>query len=187
MNHPVTTKDALLEAAKVIVNRDGFQQLNIRSVSKECGISIGAVYNYFPSKADLILELIEDFWKGAVHEDICKARKGIGFPEFFGQVYHTLYDSFQKFEHDFLDHMVLKTDEEKQKGKCLEGKYINHMKHGFRIILDQDKNISPSVFHDTFTKDQFIQFVLDHMFLMLKNNESDCVFFQELLKKVLLN
>ncbi|MFR4439841.1 MAG: TetR/AcrR family transcriptional regulator [Hungatella sp.] len=36
-------------------------KLSIRRLASESGIAIGTVYNYFPSKADLIAEVLEDF------------------------------------------------------------------------------------------------------------------------------
>ena len=75
MNYSVTSKDLLLQAAKRIVQKDGMEKLNIRAISKECGISVGTVYNYFPSKADLIFAMVEDFWKNVFHSQTYEKEK----------------------------------------------------------------------------------------------------------------
>ena len=61
MNKVVTSKDELLEAAEQITYEEGMTHLSIRSLAKKLDISVGVVYNYFPSKADLVLAIIENF------------------------------------------------------------------------------------------------------------------------------
>ena len=63
MNKTATSRQALLEAAREIARRDGLGHISIRRTAAMCGVSIGTVYNYYPAKADLVLAVIEDFWK----------------------------------------------------------------------------------------------------------------------------
>jgi AcrR family transcriptional regulator len=48
----------ILRAARTLVARGGFREASIAAVAKEVGLSIGAIYRYFPSKADLFVELL---------------------------------------------------------------------------------------------------------------------------------
>ena len=49
------TGEAILKLAVLSVMEQGLKALNIRAVAQKCGISIGAVYHYFPREsADLI-------------------------------------------------------------------------------------------------------------------------------------
>ena len=50
MNKVVTSKEELLDTARQIVFQEGIDQLSIRALAKKLNISVGAVYNYFPSK-----------------------------------------------------------------------------------------------------------------------------------------
>ena len=63
MNKVVTSKEELLDTARQIVFQEGIDQLSIRVLAKKLNISVGAVYNYFPSKSDLLLAIVESFWK----------------------------------------------------------------------------------------------------------------------------
>ena len=83
MNKTVTSRAELLAAAKHIVYQEGLDQLNIRRLAKECGIALGSVYNYFPSKSDLIFGVIEDFWTHMFHDDLYVMSQPMSFPEFF--------------------------------------------------------------------------------------------------------
>jgi AcrR family transcriptional regulator len=55
-------REAILRHAKNIVLDEGFEQLTIRKVAKNADISIGTIYNYFPTKRDLTIQLMEDYW-----------------------------------------------------------------------------------------------------------------------------
>ena len=63
MNKIVTSKEDILKASREIASKDGLQSINMRNVAKHCGVAVGSIYNYFPSKADLIIATVEDIWK----------------------------------------------------------------------------------------------------------------------------
>ena len=49
-----SVREQLLETARAQIERNGYANTTIRSVAAECGIAVGTVYNYFPSKDMLI-------------------------------------------------------------------------------------------------------------------------------------
>ncbi len=53
------TRQALLQAAAGEFARLGYDQANINAISLAAGFAKGTVYNYFPSKQDLLLALID--------------------------------------------------------------------------------------------------------------------------------
>jgi AcrR family transcriptional regulator len=55
-------KECILLYAKEIVLTEGIENLTMRAVSKKSGIAVGTIYNYFPTKKDLTIELIENYW-----------------------------------------------------------------------------------------------------------------------------
>jgi len=50
----------ILDAALVCFRRRGFHQATMQEICAEAGISPGALYRYFPSKADIIAAIAED-------------------------------------------------------------------------------------------------------------------------------
>ncbi len=50
----------ILLAARRLIARGGYREASIAAVAAEVGLSIGAIYRYFPSKADLFVELLTD-------------------------------------------------------------------------------------------------------------------------------
>lgn len=50
--------DAILEGAARILEEDGIAQLNTNRIAERAGVSVGSLYQYFPSKDAIIAELI---------------------------------------------------------------------------------------------------------------------------------
>ena len=56
----------LLSEAKRQVAEIGYSAMTIRSVAKECGVGVGTVYNYFPSKDALLATYMLEDWKQCI-------------------------------------------------------------------------------------------------------------------------
>ena len=121
MNKTATSRQALLEAAREIARRDGLGHISIRRAAAMCGVSVGTVYNYYPAKADLVLAVIEDFWKRVFHGGLsCDFTHGSDFSAVCGQIYTALRTHLAQFEHTFLRELASLNEAERQQGKALE-------------------------------------------------------------------
>ena len=56
----------LIEEAQKQLEQTGYSSMTIRSVAKACGVGIGTVYNYFPSKDDLLATYLLSEWKDCI-------------------------------------------------------------------------------------------------------------------------
>ena len=55
--------EKLIEETRRQVMDVGYTALNIRDIARNCGVGIGTVYNYFPSKDALIAQFLLQDWK----------------------------------------------------------------------------------------------------------------------------
>ena len=53
----------LLEEARRQVEESGFSAMTMRTVARGCGVGVGTVYNYYPSKEALVASFMLDDWK----------------------------------------------------------------------------------------------------------------------------
>lgn len=63
----------LAEAGRQLVGR-GYAKTTIRSVAGACGVAVGTVYNYFPSKEVLIASFMAEDWQSTL--DAMRERRG---------------------------------------------------------------------------------------------------------------
>ena len=63
MNKVVTSKDEILHRSQELIRERGLSVISIRSVAAACGVSVGSVYNYFDSKAELVSAAVESVWR----------------------------------------------------------------------------------------------------------------------------
>ena len=127
MNKVVTSREELLDTARQIVFQEGIDQLSIRTLAKKQNISVGAVYNYFPSKADLLLAIVESFWKGIFHKDICTLSETLPFADFYEVVYLRLAEHMEDFFSVLLGQLDILRNTEKERGKQMEERYQLHI------------------------------------------------------------
>ena len=56
----------LIEEAKKQISDSGYSAMTIRSVAKACGVGVGTVYNYFPSKEAMLATYMLSDWKECI-------------------------------------------------------------------------------------------------------------------------
>ena len=54
------TKERIFRAAKDILQKHGYEQLSIKNICEEAGVSNGSFYHHFKTKDDLLSYYIED-------------------------------------------------------------------------------------------------------------------------------
>lgn len=59
-------RENILRVSRETLLGGGFDGLTIRAVARECGVAVGTVYNYFPSKEVLVASIMLEDWIGAL-------------------------------------------------------------------------------------------------------------------------
>ena len=57
--HAEERRRQILEAAATVFARHGYHQARTREIAREAGIAEGTIYNYFPSKRELLLAIVD--------------------------------------------------------------------------------------------------------------------------------
>ena len=53
-------QEAILEAARLLFLRQGYHATGMREIAHDAGISLGAVYNHFISKEEILREILDE-------------------------------------------------------------------------------------------------------------------------------
>lgn len=185
MNHTAASRDSLLDAAERIVSEEGFEALSIRRLAAECGVAVGTVYNYFSSKSELVVGVIEHFWRNMLRGVVCAPPSHQRFTAYLANLYAALYERVQQFRSGLLLRMASLSDEQRALGLTLERKYYAHMEEGLLHALAQDNDVDPAVFAGAFTREALCEHALITMFARLKAGKPDCSTMLHLIEKSL--
>ncbi len=55
-------RSTILASAKEVLLKEGYELLTIRDIAGDCGIAVGTMYNYFPSKEMLAAAVMLEDW-----------------------------------------------------------------------------------------------------------------------------
>lgn len=55
-------EDKIFISAKELFYEKGYEQVNMKDISKRAGIAVGSLYNYFSNKSELYLSVLESSW-----------------------------------------------------------------------------------------------------------------------------
>src|SRR6202046_5983073 len=73
-----STVDALLEATTRVLIREGYDKASTNRIAEVAGVSVGSLYQYFPSKEALVAALIDRHNRQvmqAIHSELAEALK----------------------------------------------------------------------------------------------------------------
>lgn len=186
MNTCKISRQQLLEQAARLARENGLAKLNIRAVASACGVSVGSVYNYFPTKAELVAAVVQDFWQQAFsHEELSQ----LPLEDFFSgyqRMYAILFRSLCCFAQDWLPQLALVDPDSRQLGRQLEQDCFGRIRRMLGILLQRDPRISPELWQGAFTQEAFVDFLFENTLAALRQGQESPVFLLELLYRLLL-
>lgn len=61
-------RQKLIEKAMELAREEGLSGLKLRDLAHECDIALGTLYNYYPTKDALVLDVVQQFWQDCFHQ-----------------------------------------------------------------------------------------------------------------------
>jgi len=184
MNKIVTSKEDILKACREIVSEEGLSAVNMRAVAKKCGVALGSLYNYFPNKEELLLETIGSVWQDIFHMDrSCGAEQG--FPETVEWIFESVRGGAQEYPNFFTTHSLSFASTGKSRAISTMDEYLGHMKDGMAAALKTDSLIRTDIFSEDFPENDFLDFILSSILLLLLQQKKDCRILLEMIRKTI--
>ena len=184
MNTVVTSKEEILKTSRELIRQKGWGAVNIRSVAAACGVSVGSIYNYFESKAELVGETVESIWceifrhpqQGMAFEDI---------QECIRWMYERMEYGCKAYPGFFTLHALGFMQEEKSDGKRRMQQTWKHILNGLCMVLKRDARIRPDAFTEQFTAQKFADILFSLMLSALMRKDYDASTVIELIHRTL--
>ena len=184
MNKIITSEEAILSACREFVAESGLQSINIRDVAKKCGVSIGSIYNYFPTKSDLIVATIESIWKEIMNGLVVR-RNQSDFRQCIEGLYRDIRNGSEQFKDFFSSHSIDVMRSDRSKGRIGMEQYLRQMKLMLEEILVADTSVREHAFNEHFTRQDFIDFVLSNVVSLLVKKANSCDFLLEIITRTI--
>ncbi|MGL5439625.1 MAG: TetR/AcrR family transcriptional regulator [Filifactoraceae bacterium] len=172
MNKSAISKDDILKISRTMILKGGLYSFSMRAIASECNIAVGSIYNYFPSKSDLLGATIESLW-----EDIFSPFNNIiefdSFVHCVSVLFETIQSSNNQYSVLFSAHSLYFTSEDREKGREMMHKYFFKLEEKLIGALEKDTNIRENIFQTCLTKKIFISYVFTLIISMqMKNQEN---------------
>lgn len=184
MNRTITSKEDILAQSKKIVAESGLSAINMRDVAARCGVAVGSVYNYFPSKNDLMIATVEAVWLEIMNSAI-ELNPKYGFCENVENLFKCIRNSSEKYPLFFTLHSLSFEKSGKLKGKKAMNDYFERIKSSLLNLLKEDKNVNREFFSESCTMEAFVEFVFSNVIALLLKQEKDCAMLSSIIKKVI--
>ncbi|WP_170327351.1 TetR/AcrR family transcriptional regulator [Ruegeria arenilitoris] len=95
--HKQKTRKKIVEAARILFNRHGFNGVSIDMVMKEAGLTRGGFYNHFKNKEELFSEAIKSFLMGRGAE--WREEAGVDVSNLKPEMVHQMINAYLSPEH----------------------------------------------------------------------------------------
>ena len=184
MNTIVTSKEEILKNSRELIREKGWAAVSIRSVASACGVSVGSIYNYYDSKAELISATVESVWceifhrpqDEAVFQDVQTCVKWM---------YERMAYGCEQYPGFFTLHSIGFLRDERPDGKRRMQQTWGHILAGLCAVLRRDAKIRPDAFTDTFTVERFADVLFSQMLSAMLRQDCDPTAVLEIVRRTL--
>lgn len=184
MNKAVTSKEEILSVSKNMVAQQGVQAINMRSVAKQCGVAVGSVYNYFPSKNDLIIATIDAIWREII-QGISNCTPSAGFLENVEKLFYGVKSGGEKYPSFFGIHSMGVEKSGKDKGRETMHQCFESIQSDLLSSLQSDQRVNHRFFSETCTEKAFVEFVFSNLLSLLSQEKASCDLLIAIIREVL--
>ncbi len=184
MNTAVISKQEILKTNRELIQSKGWSAVNIRCVAAACGVSVGSIYNYFGSKAELVSATVESVWS----EIFSGADEGNAFSDTISCVkwmYSRLEYGCKQYPGFFTLHSLGFMQQDKTDGKKRMQQAWRHILFGLCAVLKNDKNVREDAFTQSFTAEKFAEVLFSLMLSALLRQEYNPDAVLEMVRRVL--
>jgi len=184
MNHAATSREELLAASLRLTAEEGFASLNMRRVAREAGVSVGCVYRYFSTKAELTAAAVGKVWESIFDRADRGGAMG-GFPACAARLYDCIRSGSDEYPAFFVSHALFFGSAEKGEGRAAMEHCLDRVRAILLAALAADSRVRPDIFGGDFTPESLVALVFDHLLLLATKGAQSCTDLIALLVKLL--
>ena len=184
MNTVSTSKAAIMQVCRSIVAEKGIKALNMRLVAHECHIAPGTLYNSYADKDALVLAAVESIW-GEIFHAKHQEEHGVSFFDYVAKLYARIAKGAKSYPGFLTGHSIGIAGAKRGEAKSVMEHTFAHMKAGMLEVLQNDPRVPEAAFPPSFSWEDFVGFVLDHLLILLVQGQPNCDMLLEIIRRVI--
>jgi AcrR family transcriptional regulator len=175
----------IIEHAKKILEQQGYEALSMRAIAKSCGIATGTIYNYFPTKRELLVQMMADYWESnfKVMDEISESG---------ADLYVTLKKIFELIENFVLQFQDVWTGmrQESENSNQTERTHHNHdymkrLAEKIEMLLIKEQQLCPGDYHYPLSAKELAWFIVQNQMMICHMKHFSYSSWEQLLRKML--
>lgn len=172
MNLPTTSKEKIITVCQKMVEEQGITVINMRSVAMACHVSVGAMYNYFPSKSELLCATIESIWKD-IFPMSNQLVQSTSFLECLTWLFENIQEGCKKYPEFLSRHALTFASENKELGHKMMDRYFTHVKRCLHDVLEKDQKIKKHVFNEVLDSNLYVEYIFELFISSISSSHRD--------------
>ncbi|WP_072499639.1 TetR/AcrR family transcriptional regulator [Olsenella phocaeensis] len=168
-----TSQEQILDAACGLARNHGLDAISIRGVARACQISVGSVYNYYPSRDELVAATAEALFRDAFFADFCQARSQEPYLDYCRRLFAGLDERLSPLGSNWLAQLHALGPGGREAGRERMDALLSHMLEGLAHVLESDPSVRREVLRGQLEPERICRLTLDAMFDALRRR-SDC-------------
>lgn len=141
----VNPSELILNTAKEILYNDGYNSLSMRNVAKACNIGLGTIYNYYPTKKSLVIEMMTCYWSDFIIKTQTIVKSDNEFYNKLKKIFDDLSFFIKTFKEIWLKPELYANPDYVKDGVEREDIYIEKLVLLIEDILIKDNKIKGSI------------------------------------------
>lgn len=178
-------KNLILEQARTILEKEGYAKLNMRQIAKLSGVSVGTVYNYFPTKKDLVIFLMIEHWERYYNRLDVIDREEADFYVKLRRIFEELTVFIGTFKEVWLkvnDEVIESISQDRQGEKDFLDKLIIRLEK----MIAQEDTISLKLAAQNLELHDLAQFIISNLVMLAQLKQMEYTNFEKILKALLI-
>lgn len=139
MARAVVDKRIIAERAYELACERGLAGVDVRGIAEACGVSVGTIYNHYPAKDDLIVEVVATFWRHAFPVELCRLEEGERFDGYVMRLHDAMRTALESFRSDWLPAAAALSARGERERHEREDAAFSHIEAGLLRVLNMDE------------------------------------------------
>ena len=174
MPRQLTSREEILDSSAALAKEHGLDAIIIRGVATARGVSTGTIYNYFPSRDELVAATAERLFGEAFYEGFCHPEPDESYLAYCERLYSSLHERLSSSGSGWLAQLQGLEPGAREAGRRRMEELLSHMLRGLEDVLAADPQVRADHLSGDLSVEAVCRLTLNGMFDAVRRGDPDC-------------